>query len=106
MTPPATPPGEDTTTTGESADTGTYLAECFWPGVSAAQLGDAAERAARVNDASCLELILLPADEIVLGLYPPPPPAPAIGARRQPALPAERLVRSVHIRPSDPHRAA
>jgi hypothetical protein len=106
MNPPATPPGEDTATTGESAATGTYLAECFWPGVTTAQLADAAERAARDGNASCLELILLPADEIVLGLYLAPSPAAVTEASRRAGLPAERVVRSVHIKPTDPRGTA
>jgi len=107
MTPPAPPPGEDAaTTTGEIADTGTYLAECFWPGVTTAQLADAAERATRIGGASCLELILVPADDIVLGLYLAPSPAAVTEASRRAGLPAERIVRSVHIRPTDPHWTA
>ena len=54
-----------------------YLVECYWPGVSAEKLADAAERAERAAGELCsqgrpvrfLGSILVPADEVVFCLF-------------------------------------
>jgi hypothetical protein len=77
----------------------TYLAECFWPGVSATELAAAAGRIGRDHPAECLELILIPRDEIVLCLYRAPTAVAVSDAIRAAGFPAERIVESVRIRP-------
>jgi hypothetical protein len=89
---------------GQPADT--YLAECYWPGVTAAKLGEAATRAAEPSEATCLQLILIPDDEIVLGLFHAPSEAAVTRASRRAGLPAERIVRSLNVRPHDSKAAA
>ena len=79
---------------------GTYLAECFWPGVSETELAAAAKRVGRDNPAECLELILIPRDEIVLCLYRAPTAIAVAVASRRAGFPAERIVESVCIRPN------
>ena len=86
--PPASPP------TG-----GTYLAECFWPGVTEGELEAAARRIGRDHPAECLELILIPRDEIVLCLYRASTALAVTDAIRTAGFPAERIVESVRIRP-------
>jgi hypothetical protein len=70
----------------------TYLAECYWPGVTAARLAAAAARAADDVEATCTELILIPDDEIVLALFQASSAAAVTHASRRAGLPAERIV--------------
>jgi hypothetical protein len=77
----------------------TYLAECFWPGVNETELAAAARRVGHDNPAECLELILIPRDEIVLCLYRAPTAVAVTDAIRRAGFPAERIVESVRIRP-------
>jgi uncharacterized protein DUF4242 len=77
----------------------TYLAECFWPGVSEAKLAAAAGRTAHDRTATCLEVILIPADEIVLCLFQAPSQSAVTTASRRAGLPSERVVESLRIRP-------
>jgi hypothetical protein len=97
MSPRRAPPAEPS---GQARPSGTvFVAECFWPGVSETKLAAVAERAARDTGVACLELILIPADEIVLGLFRAPTAGAADDAARRAGLPAERIVASVRIRP-------
>jgi hypothetical protein len=75
----------------------TYLAECYWPGVTAARLAAAAARAAEDAEATCTELILIPGDEIVLALFRASSAAAVTQASRRAGLPAERIVKSLHV---------
>src|SRR5690349_12129768 len=77
----------------------TYLAECFWPGVDEDELAAAARRLGRNHPAECIELILIPRDEIVLCLYQAPTAVAVTDAIRAAGFPAERIVESVRIRP-------
>ena len=79
----------------------TYLAECFWPGVNATKLAETATRIAGHTDATCIELILIPGDEIVLGVFRAPSAAAVTQVSRRAGLPAERVVRSLHVTPHD-----
>jgi Protein of unknown function (DUF4242) len=77
----------------------TYLAECFWPGVTEAKLAAAAERVADDRSVTCQQLIFIPADEIVLCLFQAPSEAAINEAARRAGLPSERIVESIRIRP-------
>jgi hypothetical protein len=92
----------DATRGGQPA---TYLAECFWPGVTAARVAEAAARAAEDAEATCIELILIHGDEIVLGLFQASSAADVTQACRRAGLPAERIVKSLHVRPDRPEPA-
>ena len=80
-----------------------HLVECYWPGVTETKLAAAADRAADGRRASCVELLLIPADEIVLCLYRAASAAVVGDASRRAGLPTERIVRAVCIKPTD-HR--
>ena len=77
----------------------TYVAECFWPGVTESDLAAATRRLSQDDAAECLELILIPRDEIVLCLYRAPTPIAVTDAVRRAGFPAERIVESVRIAP-------
>jgi hypothetical protein len=77
----------------------TYLAECFWPDVSAHKVALTAREISAASGASCLELIVVPADEIVLALFQAPSPAAVTAASRRAGLPSERVVEAVRIAP-------
>src|SRR5262245_3592696 len=77
----------------------TYLAECFWPDVSESRLADAARRIAAESEAVCLELILVSADEIVLGLFAASTPEAVTDVSRRAGLPVERVIEAVCLRP-------
>lgn len=77
----------------------TYLAECFWPDVSAHKLALAASEIAAASGAVCLELILVPADEVVLALFQAPSPAAVSAASRRAGLPSERVIEAVRVAP-------
>jgi len=79
----------------------TYLVECFWPGVDEAQVAAAAERVADDASVVCHELILVPADEIVLGLFHARSQTAIAEASRRAGLPSERIVESIRIQPGD-----
>ncbi len=78
---------------------GTYMVECFWPGVTSGQLESAAALASVQNAATCLELILIPEDEIVLGIFQGPSSAAVSDACKCAGLPSERIVETVRVRP-------
>jgi hypothetical protein len=75
----------------------TYLVECFWPGVDESKLRAAADRAARDRSVVCHELILVLADEIVLGLFQARSETAIADATRRAGLPSERIVESIRI---------
>jgi hypothetical protein len=87
----------------QAAPPGTYLAECFWPGVTAAKLAAVATRAAGPSEATCLQLILIPDDEIVLGIFHAPSPDAVTEASRRVGLPSERIVECL-AHQAAPHR--
>jgi|tagenome__1003787_1003787.scaffolds.fasta_scaffold18869418_2 hypothetical protein len=78
-----------------------YFVECFWPGATESRLAHAAESVMGAprsgDDARCIDLILIPDDEIVLGLFSGPS-AESVRARAERAgIPAERIVRCVRL---------
>jgi hypothetical protein len=73
---------------------GLYLAECFWPG--------AREQVLQRSPTRCLELILVPADEIALALYQAPSAWVMSAASRTAVLPSQRSMESQH--PGGQHR--
>jgi hypothetical protein len=77
----------------------TFLVECFWPGVTRGHFESAASLAGSQSTATCLELILIPEDEIVLGVFRGASPAAVSEACRFAGLPDERIVEAVEVRP-------
>lgn len=86
----------------------TFMAECFWPGVSEQQLVEAGARAHRaalaIGSESALARylgsILVPADEIAFCLFEAPSLETAGEIGRRAAIPFERILEIVHLRPS------
>lgn len=76
----------------------TYMVECFWPGVTAADFRAAAERVAADDAATCLDLILVPADEILLLLFQADSRAAVRDASRRAGLRADRVIETLRIR--------
>jgi len=89
---PPTERGPDGIDSRAARPLATYMAECFWPGVTAAKVADVATRAAGPSEATCLQLILIPDDEIVLGIFHAPSPDAVTRASRRAGLPSERIV--------------
>jgi hypothetical protein len=81
----------------------TYLAECFWPDVSESKVTAVARRIAAEGEAVCLELILVPADEIVLGLFQAPTAEAVTEVSRRAGLPVERVIEAMGFSPSSDH---
>ncbi len=89
----------------------TFMAECFWPGVTAQQVAAAGARARRETRAARAEgvlaryvgSILVPADEIAFCLFEAASleAAALIGARA--AIPFERLLEIVRMPARFPH---
>ncbi len=82
----------------------TYLIECYWPGVTEHQLSDAIERLADTDlkhsgSLAWLSSILIPDDEIVLGLATGTSADAVRLIARGAGLPAERVVSCVHVLP-------
>jgi hypothetical protein len=77
-----------------------YLAECFWPDVSESKVTAVARRIAADGEAVCMELILVQADEIVLGLFQAPTPEAVTDVSRRAGLPVERVIEAVCFTPS------
>jgi hypothetical protein len=75
----------------------TYMVECFWPGVNPVDLNAAAERLAPDEAATCLDLILIPADEILLLLFQADSRAAVRHASRRAGLPTERIIETLRI---------
>ena len=78
----------------------TYMVECFWPGVTTDDLSATAERVAADEAATCLDLILIPADEILLLLFQADSRADVRDASRRAGLPADRVIEIMRIRGS------
>jgi hypothetical protein len=83
----------------------TFMAECFWPGVTEEKLADAGERirlAARATvshgrASRYIGSILVPADEIALCLFEAPSDAVALELNERAAIPSERVLRIVQL---------
>lgn len=76
----------------------TYLVECYWPGVTEADLAAALARP-EDEGAHCLESILVPEDEIVLCVYEGPSEEAVRQASRRSGLPSERITESIRLDP-------
>jgi hypothetical protein len=83
----------------------TFMAECFWPGVTALKVADAGERVRQASHAiSCddgfaryLGSILVPQDEIALVLLEAASVAAATELAQQAAIPSERILEIVRL---------
>ena len=83
----------------------TFMAECFWPGVTAQKVADAGERVRQASQAitsadrlACyLGSILVPADEIALCLFEAASIDVAMDVNRRAAIPSERLLEIVRL---------
>ncbi len=83
----------------------TFMAECFWPGVTPQKVADAGERvrqaAAAINSegrfARYVGSILVPADEIALCLFEATSMGAASEIDRQAAIPSERILEIVRM---------
>jgi hypothetical protein len=88
----------------------TYMAECFWPGVTEQQLADAGARARRAAEAMSVDgvrahdlgSILVPADEIALCLFEAASIEAASDLNRRAAIPFERILEVVRLGPRRP----
>ena len=86
----------------------TFMAECFWPGVTEQQLADAGARAGQAAQAISsngglaryLGSILVPADEIALCLFEAPSLDAASELNRRAAIPFERILEIVRLDPA------
>jgi hypothetical protein len=82
-----------------------YAAKCYWPGVTQADLGQVAGRAARAGldtgtgPVTYLGALLFPTDDLVLCLFRAPCTAAVIQASGQLAIPTERLMDTVWLPP-------
>jgi hypothetical protein len=83
----------------------TFMAECFWPGVTTAKVAEVGERlreAARAIDshgrtARYIGSILVPTDEIALCLFEAPSKAMASRLSTDAEVPSERVIPIVHL---------
>jgi hypothetical protein len=82
----------------------TFMAECFWPGVTAQKVADAGERIRRAALAGphgrpgrYVGSILVPSDEIALCLFEAASEAAASELNRQAAVPSERILQIVRL---------
>lgn len=84
----------------------TFMAECFWPGVTAQKVADAGERVRQASHPiSCnddafpryLGSILVPTDEIALFLLEAASIGAATELAQQSAIPSERLLEIVRL---------
>jgi hypothetical protein len=83
----------------------TFMAECFWPGVTAqkvASAGDRVKQAAHAisHEEGCaryLGSILVPTDEIALLLFEAASIAAATELAQQAAIPSERILEIVRL---------
>jgi hypothetical protein len=78
----------------------TYLVECYWPGVTEDALATVRATARDDADATWLESILVPEDEIVLCLFEGASVGAVEAAARRWRLPADRVIASRYIRPT------
>ncbi len=74
----------------------TYFVECYWPGVSRAQLAAAVDRLDD-DQVRCLDTILVTADEIVLCVVEAASEAEILAAASRAGLPQERVVECVRV---------
>jgi hypothetical protein len=87
----------------------TFMAECFWPGVTERKVADAGERIHRTARALAgpggqsryIGSILVPVDEIALCLFEAPSDAVASELDRAAAIPSERILRIVRLAPPE-----
>jgi hypothetical protein len=80
--------------------TRTYLVECYWPGVSEAQVVETIMRSSEpgADDAvRHLDSVLIPADEIVLSVFEGPSAEAVLAATRRAGMLSERVVESVRV---------
>jgi hypothetical protein len=83
----------------------TFMAECFWPGVSVQKVADAGERVRQAShaigsnggSARYLGSILVPTDEIALLLVEAVSIDAATELARQAAVPSERILEIVRL---------
>jgi hypothetical protein len=83
----------------------TFMAECFWPGVTAQKVADAGERVRTASGATSgeegfaryLGSILVPTDEIALFLLEAASLDAAAELARQAAIPSERILEIVRL---------
>jgi hypothetical protein len=83
----------------------TFMAECFWPGVTAQNVADAGERVQQRSDAvGCgggfaryLGSILVPTDEIALFLLEAASIDAATELAKKAAIPSERVLEIVRL---------
>jgi hypothetical protein len=83
----------------------TFMAECFWPGVTAQKVADAGERVRQASHpissddgfARHLGSILIPQDEIALFLVEAASIAAATQLAQQAAIPSERILEIVRL---------
>ena len=89
-----------------------FMAECFWPGVTEQQLAEAGARARRASGAITsggvpvryIGSILVPADEIALCLFEAASIEAASDLNRRAAIPFERILQIVRL--DDPTTSA
>jgi hypothetical protein len=88
----------------------TFMAECFWPGVTAelvaTRVRDASRAAPAGGVARSLGAILVPEDEIALFLLEAPSLAAATGLALHAAIPFERILEVVRLDPTARGRSA
>jgi hypothetical protein len=82
-----------------------YAAKCYWPGVTAADLDQVADRAGSTaldpgsDRVAYLGSLLFAADDLVLCLFHGPSRAAVIQASDQLGIPSERLMEPVWLAP-------
>jgi hypothetical protein len=83
----------------------TFMAECFWPGVTEQKVADAGERLRRSAHAFAVRgragryigSILVPTDEIALCLFEAQSHTAATELNETAAIPSERILRVVQL---------
>jgi hypothetical protein len=92
----------------------TFMAECFWPGVTAQKVADAGDRVTQATHAISrdesyaryLGSILVPTDEIALVLLEAASLAAATELAQKAAIPSERILEIVRLGALLPHRSS
>ena len=79
----------------------TYLVECFWPDMTHERVVAATQRISGGTSATCVAVIVVPVDDIVLYLFEADTETEVWDVARQAGLPCERIVETVSIRPLD-----
>jgi hypothetical protein len=85
-----------------------YAAKCYWPGITAADLDQVADRAARggldagVGPVSYLGSLPFAADDLVLCLFQCPSRAAVTAASGRLGIPCERLMEPAWLGPHRP----